>query len=172
MKVFRSVAALSVFSLVGSLGLASVSGSDAASAQTTTQNKQIEELVEYCMPETQLDVRFQCLFEQTNRLNQAKNFARQRGEQENGGVSLVETEPSMHGPSAESPHELQIDGDITRYTFTYRLRPRATANYTQETQVVATYNQQTNQWAIDTVYNQPITPTSCSYADQRAGSCS
>lgn len=94
-------------------------------------------------------------------LNRAKNLARQRGEAENGGVSVYETEPSMHGPAAESPHVINSDGSVT---FTFRGRPRGSNFYTVETQVTVAYNAQT-QWDIVTEYNEEIPPTTVSIAD-------
>ncbi len=94
-------------------------------------------------------------------LNRAKNLARQRGEAENGGVSVYETEPSMHGPAAESPHVINSDGSVT---FTFRGRPRGGDFYTLETQVTVFYDAQT-QWDIVTEYNQEIPPTTVSMSD-------
>lgn len=94
-------------------------------------------------------------------LNRAKNLARQRGEAENGGVSVYETEPSMHGPAAESPHEINTDGSVT---FTFRGRARGGDFYTVETQVTVAYDAQT-QWDIVTDYNEEIPPTTVSMSD-------
>lgn len=94
-------------------------------------------------------------------LNRAKNLARQRGEAENGGVSVYETEPSMHGPAAESPHVINADGSVT---FTFRGGPRGDDFYTVETQVTVAYDAQ-NQWDIVTEYNREIPPTPVPMSD-------
>lgn len=109
---------------------------------------------------------FPCLLEQRERLNRAKNLARQRGEADNGGISLIETEPSMHGPSQESPYSItRVDGAM-RYVFTFRVRPRATQNYTHESQVAVNYAVEDNEWTVETIYNQAIAPTPSPYADE------
>ncbi|MGB3494325.1 MAG: hypothetical protein WBA57_16480 [Elainellaceae cyanobacterium] len=94
-------------------------------------------------------------------LNRAKNLARQRGEAENGGVSVYETEPSMHGPAADSPHVINTDGSVT---FTFRGKPRGGDFYRFETQVTVAYDAQT-QWDIVTDYNQEIPPTTVPMSD-------
>lgn len=94
-------------------------------------------------------------------LNRAKNLARQRGEAENGGVGVYETEPSMHGPATESPHVINADGSVT---FTFRGRARGSDFYTLETQVTVVYDART-QWDIVTEYNREISPTPVSMAE-------
>ncbi|MGJ3249102.1 MAG: hypothetical protein ACFE0I_23895 [Elainellaceae cyanobacterium] len=143
-----------------------------ATAQEPILMSQVDDITALCEASPTVSARFECLFEQSNRLNQAKNFARQLAERENGGVSLIEAEPSMHGPSAESPHVINDDGRVSQYTFTFRLRPRATTAYTREAQVFATYNQQTTEWDIELGYNRAIAPTSCSYAADLQDECS
>ncbi len=111
----------------------------------------------------------QCLSEQFSNLNRAKNLARQRGERDNGGISVITTEPSMHGPSAEAPHQIVLcDDSSIQYIFTFRLRPRATVNYTYESQVRVTYSDKASEWTIDTIYNNAISPTPTSYSEQLA----
>jgi len=132
-----------------------------AIAQTTYS---IDALVELC-EDAPSDDSFQCLLDQSSRLNRAKNLARQAGEKNNGGVTTIEAEPSMHGPSSQSPYSIETTDAETRYVFTFRLRPRATSDYTYETQVVVRYGYEDDQWTVDTVYNQPIEPTTVSYAD-------
>ncbi|MEB3358606.1 MAG: hypothetical protein VKK04_17910 [Synechococcales bacterium] len=141
-----------------------------AIAQVPASSARVEELVTLCQT-VGSDSRLACLLEQSNRLNQAKNLARQRGERDNGGITLIETEPSMHGTSAESPYTINVDGGVTQYVFTFRLRPRATTDYTQEAQVAVLYDEQGNQWDIDTVYNRAIAPTPCSFASELQNSC-
>ncbi len=171
MKNIQAIATLSLGSLV-STGLISNGLNLSATAQAPRLISQIENITALCESAPNISARFECLFEQSNRLNQAKNFARQRAERENGGVTLIEAEPSMHGPSAESPHVIERNGQVTEYTFTFRLRPRATANYTRETEVIATYDQQTAQWDVELGYDQAIEATACSYAAQLQGECS
>lgn len=171
MKSLTSVTSLTVASLLGVVATSLLVELTSTSAQAQVSSRQVDELVELCSSVSDSNLRFQCLLNQSNRLNQAKNLARQRGERENGGVTLVEAEPSMHGPSAESPYVIAADGSVTQYTFTYRMRPRATTDYTQEVQVLVTYDEQGNQWNIDTVYNQSIAPTACSYASELQQSC-
>lgn len=170
MKSVKSVITLSSLALLGTLALPAVSGFRTA-AQAQVSSRTVEELAELCESFTDSDAEFQCLLNQSSRLNRAKNLARQRGEQANGGVTTVETEPSMHGPSAESPYEIEVEDDEVRYIYTYRLRPRAAENYTIETQVVVNYNTDFDQWDVDTVYNREIAPTPCSYASELAGTC-
>jgi hypothetical protein len=175
MKRIVTIATLFLGSLVGTILVAN-SLHTSAVAQDSTQNplliSQVTDITELCSDAPNVSARFECLFEQSNRLNQAKNFARQRAERENGGVTLIEAEPSMHGPSFASPHVIEIDGQLTQYTFTFRLRPRATTDYTIESQVIAIYDQQTEDWDVDLGYNRAIAATSCSYAAESQGECS
>lgn len=171
MRRIYSIATVSFFSFIGAVAVSHPSDSAPALPSSQSATKQIEELVELCESAGDSNARFQCLLEHSSRLNRAKNLARQRGEQESGGVTTVETEPSMHGPSAEAPYEINAVGDMTEYVFTYRLRPRATEDYTQETQVLVTYNEPANTWDIETVYNRAIAPTPCSYASELQGEC-
>jgi len=60
---------------------------------------------------------------------------------------------------------------VVSYIYTYRLRPRATENYTIETQVAVNYNTDFEQWDVDTIYNREILPTPCSYSSGLAGEC-
>ncbi|MGF1499461.1 MAG: hypothetical protein ACFB8W_21940 [Elainellaceae cyanobacterium] len=170
MKRSSLVAASSVASLVAIAFLSVVAHAQRAIAQIPVSPSRVEELVTLCQS-AGADDRLTCLLEQSNRLNQAKNLARQRGERENGGITIIETEPSMHGTSAESPYTIDVNGDITQYIFTFRLRPRATTDYTQESQVAVSYNQQGDQWDIDTIYNRAIAPTPCSFASELQNSC-
>lgn len=170
MKSIKSLATVSTLALLSTLALPTVMGSQ-TSVQAQVSTRTIETLSELCESFTDSNAEFQCLLNQSSRLNRAKNLARQRGEQANGGVTTVETEPSMHGPSAESPYEIVVGDDVVRYLYTYRLRPRATENYTIETQVAVNYNTAFDQWDVDTVYNREIAPTSCSYADELADDC-
>lgn len=170
MKSIQTIAILSLGSLAGTLLISGIMN-ESATAQEPTIISQVDDITALCETSPNVSARFECLFEQSNRLNQAKNFARQLAERENGGVSLIEAEPSMHGPSAESPHVIDDDGRVSQYTFTFRLRPRATAAYTREAQVFATYNQQTADWDVELGYNRAIDPTSCSYAAELQGEC-
>lgn len=169
--MYSSIAAISAISALGTVALSSGVDAEPYHAQYSTLSKQVEELVFLCESAGDSDARFRCLLDQSSRLNQAKNLARQRGEQENGGVTTIETEPSMHGPSSEAPYEISVSGDTIEYIFTYRLRPRATTDYTQEAQVLVSYNEAVNAWDIDTVYNRAIAPTPCSFASELQGEC-
>ena len=173
MKRICSITTLSVVSFMGTVALSTASQSAPLSEQVQTSNKQLEELVDLCESAGDSDARFRCLLDQSSRLNQAKNLARQRGERENGGVTLIETEPSMHGPSSESPYVISesSDGGVVEYTFTFRIRPRATTDYTQEAQVLITYDESADEWGINTVSNEEIDPTPCSYASELQGEC-
>ncbi|MGK7891032.1 MAG: hypothetical protein AB4042_17020 [Leptolyngbyaceae cyanobacterium] len=112
------------------------------------------------------DENFQCLVAQGSRLNRAKNLARQRGEIENGGISIIEIEPSMHGPAQESPYSLaRVEGSV-RYIFTFRVRPRATQDYTHESQVAVDYAVENDEWTVETLYNRAIAPTATSYLEE------
>ncbi|NEQ97170.1 MAG: hypothetical protein F6K30_10655 [Cyanothece sp. SIO2G6] len=112
------------------------------------------------------DDNFQCLLDQGSRLNRAKNLARQRGESANGGISLIETEPSMHGPAAESPYSIMRVNGSVRYIFTFRVRPRATQNYTHESQIAVNYAVENDEWTVDTLYNRSISPIAISYSEE------
>ncbi len=168
MRHIYSLATLSALSVLGTFALTSASQ---AEPLRESFSKQVEELVFLCESAGDSDAQFRCLLNQSSRLNQAKNLARQRGEQVNGGVTTIETEPSMHGPSSESPYDISVSGNSIEYLFTYRLRPRATEDYTQETQVLVTYDEAVNAWDIETVYNRAIAPTSCSFASESEGEC-
>jgi hypothetical protein len=133
--------------------------------------KSIDDLVELCESAGDSNARFQCLLDQGQRLNRAKNLARQRGEQENGGVTTIETEPSMHGPSSESPYTLSSSDDQIDYLFTFRLRPRATEDYTQQVEVLVTYSEFDESWDVMTVSNEAIAPTPCSFSDELQNMC-
>lgn len=166
----KKYSAIALFSLMSSLGLSTLSGN--ANAQLVADGhaeSTASPIVELCNALTESDQTLeplQCLFEQSTHLNRAKNLARQRGELENGGVTTVETEPAMHGPSVESPHQIVLGEDGTQYIFTFRLRPRATDNYTYESQVQINHADGNNEWTIDTIYNNRINPTPVSYAEQ------
>ena len=64
----------------------------------------------------------------------ARNLARQRGINENGGLGLYRPEANMFGPSAESPHVVNADGSVT---FTFQ-GGAPTAAPTLETEVMVT----------------------------------
>ena len=162
MKKNYAIALLSLASLVGTASFAAP-----LSAQTTNDQEGIRALEELCAVVAEEDT-FQCLLEQSTHLNRAKNLARQRGERDNGGIRVVETEPSMHGPSAEAPYVIELGEGSTRYIFTFRVRPRATEDYTNESQVAVTYTYEGSMWDIETLYNRQIDPTVISYADELA----
>ena len=164
--------AIALLSLTSSLGLSIMSGNANAQRIADPVYSSASPIVELCNALADSDQTvepLQCLFEQSTHLNRAKNLARQRGERENGGVITVETEPAMHGPSAESPHQIVLGDNVTQYIFTFRLRPRATDNYTYESQVRITHAIENNEWSIDTIYNNRITPTPVSYLEQLDG---
>ena len=171
MKKYWAIASLS---LISYLGL--VTGASRLSAQEVADghvgdSSTASPIVTLCESIVEADPSvesLQCLFEQSTHLNRAKNLARQRGEMENGGIVTIETEPSMHGPSAESPHQIALADGSTQYIFTFRVRPRATANYTHESQVRVTYTYEGAGWTIDTIYNNRIEPTPVSYSEQLA----
>ena len=152
-----AIAALSA--TVATLGGAAFSPS--AIAQTTAS---IDALVEICEAAPDEDS-FQCLLDQSSRLNRAKNLARQAGEKNNGGVTAIEVEPSMHGPSSQAPYRIETTDTETLYIFTFRLRPRATNDYTYETQIVVRYADAEEEWTVDTAYNQAIEATPVAYSD-------
>lgn len=169
----KKYSAIALLSLASSFGLSVISGN--ANAQLVADGHAepaASPIVELCNALTESDQTLeplQCLFNQSTHLNRAKNLARQRGELENGGVTSVETEPAMHGPSVESPHQIVLADGSTQYIFTFRLRPRATEDYTYESKVQITHTNETNEWSIDTIYNNRITPTPVSYAEQLDG---
>ncbi|MEM9217313.1 MAG: hypothetical protein AAGD25_23605 [Cyanobacteria bacterium P01_F01_bin.150] len=164
MKKYWAIASLS---LTAYLGLATATPH--LNAQTVADDQSASPIVELCDELAEEDPTIeplQCLLEQSTHLNRAKNLARQRSERINGGVTAVETEPSMHGPSADSPHQISLGDDGTQYIFTFRVRPRATTDYTRESQVMVTHTYENSAWTIDTVYNNRIEPTSISYSEQ------
>lgn len=164
MKKYWAIASLSLTSY---LGLATVAPQ--LNAQTVADGHSATTIVDLCNALAEADSTLeplQCLLEQSTHLNRAKNLARQRGERVNGGITAVETEPSMHGPSAESPHQVVLGDGSTQYIFTFRVRPRATANYTHESQISVTYIYEESEWTIDTIYNNRIESTPVSYSEQ------
>lgn len=171
MKTKLPITVVSFLSMIGPVVASPVAIAQSTVHQAPIRISQAEGVTQLCDQEESISSRLDCLFEQSNRLNQAKNFARQRGEQINGGIIRFETEPSMHGPSADSPHTIEDSETATRYTFTFRLRPRGSNTYTRETQVLANYDKLSQQWSFETVYNREIAPTTCSYAEELQGSC-
>lgn len=171
MKPIYSIALLSSVSVIGSVALATMSSSAPLSSQAQTSSKEVDALVRICESAGDSDARFQCLLDQGERLNRAKNLARQRGERENGGVTTIETEPSMHGPSTESPYAIATSEDGVEYTFTFRLRPRATEEYTLQSEVLVAYSESTGAWEITTISNEAIDPTSCSFSSEQQNDC-
>ena len=170
MKKYWAIASLT---FISSLGLAATVAPSHAQMVADGHSSEPSTIVELCNQLAEDDETVEtltCLFEQSTHLNRAKNLARQRGEMENGGIIVSETEASMHGPSAESPHQLVLGDNSTQYIFTFRVRPRATEAYTHESQVKVTYMYETATedagWTIDTVYNNRIEPTPVSYAEQ------
>ena len=169
MKKYWAIASLSLISCVGL-----TAGAPRLNAQTIADGHSGDSITafsitELCNAIVEADETvepLQCLFEQSTHLNRAKNLARQRGEIINGGVSSIETEPSMHGPSPESPHQIALVDGSTQYIFTFRVRPRATANYTHESQVRVTHTYEGSAWTIDTIYNNQIDPTPVSYSEK------
>jgi|GEM_PF-2010956 len=95
-------------------------------------------------------------------LNRAKNYARQRAESENGGLSVYTAEPSMHGPSSASPYLMNDDGS---FTFTFRGGRPGAGVYTVESQVTVDY-EEVSGWNIVTNYNRSITATSVAYIEE------
>jgi hypothetical protein len=85
-------------------------------------------------------------------LNRAKNYARQAAEQFNGGLGEYRAEPAMHGPSRESPYEVNDDGTLT---FTFLGRAPGASTYTVES--VVTVDPET--WDIDIEYNGSVRGT-------------
>ncbi|NEP45482.1 MAG: hypothetical protein F6K35_42210 [Okeania sp. SIO2H7] len=164
MKKYWAVASLSLLSCLGVTTVA-----PQLNAQMVADGHSAMTIVDLCNALVEADSSvqsLQCLLDQSTHLNRAKNLARQRGERDNGGITTVETEPSMHGPSAESPHQLVLGDGSTQYIFTFRIRPRTTANYTHESQVRVTYTDEGSEWSIDTVYNNRIESTPVSYSEQ------
>lgn len=169
--IYSSMAAISALSTLGTVALVPIANAEPLNTRYAAFGKQMEELVFLCESAGDSDAQFRCLLDQASRLNQAKNLARQQGEQDSGGITEIETEPSMHGPSAEAPYDISVSGDTIEYLFTYRIRPRATTDYTRETQILVSYNEAINSWDIDTVYNRAIAPTPCSFASELQGEC-
>ena len=168
MKKYWAIASLS---LISYLGLAT--GASRLNAQMvdshTSDTAEAVSIVDLCnnLAEANDSIEpLQCLLDQSTHLNRAKNLARQRGEKINGGITSIETEPSMHGPSAEAPHQIVLADGSTQYIFTFRVRPRATDYYTHESQVRVTYMAENEGWTIDTIYNNRIDSTLMSYAEQ------
>ncbi|MEB3212212.1 MAG: hypothetical protein VKL39_12695 [Leptolyngbyaceae bacterium] len=168
MKAIHSIA---LFLSVSTLSLGAIAQPSTSAPLVNESRKAIDVLVELCESAGDSDARFRCLLTQGERLNRAKNLARQRGEQENGGVTFVETEPSMHGPSSESPYTISTPDDQIEYRFTFRMRPRATEDYTQQAEILVTYSTSTRAWDVITVSNEAIAPTPCSYSDEQRNVC-
>lgn len=84
-------------------------------------------------------------------LNRAKNQARQFAERLNGGLQVYRAEPSMHGPSAESPYRVTEAGQLE---FNFFGRAPGASNYTTETVIVV----DPDSWELDLIYNGAIRP--------------
>jgi hypothetical protein len=84
-------------------------------------------------------------------LNRAKNQARQFAERLNGGLQVYRAEPSMHGPSAESPYRVTEAGQLE---FNFFGRAPGASNYTTETVIVV----DPDTWELDLIYNGAIRP--------------
>ncbi|MFO8040550.1 MAG: hypothetical protein R6U67_14025 [Sodalinema sp.] len=84
-------------------------------------------------------------------LNRAKNQARQFAERLNGGLQTYRAEPSMHGPSAESPYRVTEAGQLE---FNFFGRAPGASNYTIETVIVV----DPDTWELDMIYNGAIRP--------------
>ncbi|MEO1520383.1 MAG: hypothetical protein AAFU78_06350 [Cyanobacteria bacterium J06633_2] len=167
----KSIYSTAILATASALGVVAIASNSNSAPLFEDARKNVDALVQLCQSAGDSDARFQCLLEQGERLNRAKNLARQRGERENGGVTSVETEPSMHGPSSESPYTLTSSGDVIEYRFTFRLRPRATETYTQQAEVLISYSESAMDWEITTVSNEEIAPTSCSFSDELQNAC-
>jgi|GEM_PF-558347 len=81
-------------------------------------------------------------------LSRARNLARQAAIKANGGLSQYRPEPSMFGPTAETPHTKNQDGSIT---FRFRGGSPGYQTPTVESVVTITANNQ-----VTVTYNGPV----------------
>jgi hypothetical protein len=82
-------------------------------------------------------------------LVKARNFARQKIEFQNGGLSRYRAEPAMHGPINQAPLVENPDGTLT---FKFVGGPPAYTTPTRES--IVTIDPKT--WTINVNYNGPV----------------
>ena len=82
-----------------------------------------------------------------NTLQRSKNLARQAAEKENGGLGEYRAEPSMHGPTGDSPY---VDNGDGSYTFTFYGGPPGWQEPTVESVVTV---DSSNGWDVSVDYN-------------------